>query len=87
MKELKNIQIDGVHGRPILLDVSYTEDGNEKPLVIFTHGFKGFKDWGHFNKLAKVFADAGFIYAKFNFSQGKLTTLQSQHAVEKHYKT
>jgi len=37
-------------------------------LVLFCHGFKGFKDWGHFELIAKTLADAGFVCCKFNFS-------------------
>ena len=37
-------------------------------LVIFCHGFKGFKDWGHFNLLPARFTEAGMHFLKFNFS-------------------
>jgi uncharacterized protein len=38
------------------------------PLVIFAHGFKGFKDWGGFPYMMNKFADAGFFAVSFNFS-------------------
>ena len=38
------------------------------PILIFAHGFKGFKDWGHWQKLAMGFAAEGFAFLKFNFS-------------------
>ncbi len=44
-----------------------------KPIVIFAHGFKGFKDWGHYDLVAKTFAEAGFIFLKFNFSHNGTT--------------
>lgn len=56
------------HERPFTADATYTQDGNKKPVVIYTHGFKGFKDWGHFNLLAKYFGERGFVFIKFNFS-------------------
>lgn len=68
MTILNNLKIDGSRERPIMLDVFYKATGRPKPLVIFCHGFKGFKDWGHFNLIAKTFADAGFVFCKFNFS-------------------
>ena len=37
-------------------------------MVIFCHGYKGFKDWGPWNLVAKAFAEAGFFFLKFNFS-------------------
>ena len=38
------------------------------PLLIFAHGFKGFKDWGIWDRLAKGFAEAGFAFLKFDYS-------------------
>ncbi|WP_439881967.1 alpha/beta hydrolase family protein [Pontibacter sp. MBLB2868] len=56
------------HGRPFTADVTYWPDSTPKPVVIFAHGFKGFKDWGHFNLLATYFAKQGFVFIKFNFA-------------------
>jgi uncharacterized protein len=60
--------IPGSKNKPITLDVTFTPNGFQKPVVIFVHGFKGFKDWGHFNKVANSFAREGFTFLKFNFS-------------------
>lgn len=54
--------------KPILYDVYYNETGNPQPLVIFCHGYKGFKDWGAWHLVAEAFANAGFCFVKFNFS-------------------
>lgn len=43
--------IESKRGKEILLDVNLNSDTN-KPLVIFCHGFKGFKDWGPFNEVS-----------------------------------
>lgn len=56
------------HDKPIAYDVRYVPDGSRKPVIIFVHGFKGFKDWGYFNQLADTFARAGFVYLKLNLS-------------------
>jgi len=61
------------HGRPFTADATYTDEGKPKPVVIFTHGFKGFKDWGHFNLLARYFAAQGFAFIKFNFAYNGTT--------------
>ncbi len=37
-------------------------------LIIFVHGFKGFKDWGHFPLLSRKLCDAGFAVLRFNLS-------------------
>jgi pimeloyl-ACP methyl ester carboxylesterase len=66
MKKLLNISIPNkTHN--ILADVYYKEQ-NKGDLVLFCHGFKGFKDWGAWHLVAEAFADAGFIFVKFNFS-------------------
>lgn len=59
--------------RAFLADVSFSENGKKKPVVIFVHGFKGFKDWGPFNRMASYFASQGFVFIKFNFSHNGTT--------------
>ena len=50
------------------VDVFCNDDGKAKPVVIYAHGFNGFKDWGNFDLIAEAFANAGFAFVKFNFS-------------------
>ncbi|MCB9266882.1 MAG: alpha/beta fold hydrolase [Lewinellaceae bacterium] len=73
MEIAKDIQITGAEGRPFLLDIYYQKDGKAKPIVIFAHGFKGFKDWGHWHLIARAFAESGFVFVKFNFSHNGTT--------------
>jgi dienelactone hydrolase len=54
--------------KPIVADLSYTKNETTQPLVIFCHGYKGYKDWGAWHLVAKRFAEQGFIFLKFNFS-------------------
>jgi pimeloyl-ACP methyl ester carboxylesterase len=68
MKIIKNLLIEGRHSKPIVTDAFYKESKQPKPVVIFCHGYKGFKDWGAWNLMAKAFANAGFFFVKFNFS-------------------
>lgn len=65
---LKNFSIQGSRERAITLDVFLEKNGSPKPVVILVHGFKGFKDWGHFNLVAEEFAQNNFVFIKFNFS-------------------
>ena len=60
------------HGRPFEADATYLADGCPKPVVVFVHGFKGFKDWGHFPLLADFFAEQGFVFVKLNLSHNGL---------------
>lgn len=64
----KNIVIERPENRPILLDVFYKPSEEKLPLVLFCHGYKGFKDWGAWDLMAKEFANHGYLFVKFNFS-------------------
>lgn len=68
IKKETNISLPGLHGRPIPTDVFYSEGGNDKPIVLFCHGYKGFKDWGAWNLMAEEFAKNGILFIKFNFA-------------------
>lgn len=68
MKQHKNIRIKGEHNRDIIADLCYKSTGVKKPLVIFCHGYKGYKDWGAFDLMAASFASNDLVLVKFNFS-------------------
>ena len=53
---------------PIVGDFSFSYNNKKPPLVIFCHGYKGFKDWGAWNLVAREFVNKGFCFVKFNFS-------------------
>ena len=65
--------IPGSSGRNMLADITYDIRNKQAPLVIFAHGFKGFKDWGTHNLVANYFAEHGFRFLKFNFSHNGTT--------------
>jgi len=64
------------YNRKFLYDLSYAANGKEKPLIIFLHGFKGFKDWGNFDLMMEYFNQANYVFIKMNFSHNG-TTLDS----------
>lgn len=68
MIKIKNFIIKGKHQKPIVTDVFYKQTKKPKKVIIFCHGYKGFKDWGAWNLMATTFAEAGFFFIKFNFS-------------------
>ena len=76
MKKENNISIQGKHSKPILLDVFYNKNKTKKPILIFCHGYKGFKDWGAWNLMAEQFAENNFCFIKFNFSYNGGTVKQ-----------
>lgn len=63
-----NFIIDYNDKKPIVADLTYIQSKETQPLVIFCHGYKGYKDWGAWHLVAKTFAEAGFVFLKFNFS-------------------
>ncbi len=65
--------LPGAKGRNMLVDLTFDDDQPDAPLVVFAHGFKGFKDWGTHNMVANYFAENGFRYLKFNFSHNGTT--------------
>ena len=42
-------------------------------IIIVAHGFKGYKDYGMFPRIAHEFAAAGFMAHRFNFSHSGMT--------------
>ncbi|PWN63609.1 alpha/beta hydrolase [Chryseobacterium phosphatilyticum] len=69
----KNIKLENPETRSFLADSFYIENNEKRPLIIFVHGYKGYKDWGAWNVMAKKFAKAGFFFVKFNFSHNGTT--------------
>ena len=69
----KSIEIiKGTNNKKILMDITFPIKSNNK-LIVFSHGFKGFKDWGCFNLMSDYFAKKGFTFLKFNFSHNGTT--------------
>ncbi|MGU3373559.1 alpha/beta hydrolase family protein [Chryseobacterium sp. M5A1_1a] len=69
----KNIYLGNKETKGFLADISYIETEKKLPLVIFVHGYKGYKDWGAWDLMAEKFAEAGFFFVKFNFSHNGTT--------------
>lgn len=55
-------------GEKLRADLRYEANGKKKPVVVFIHGFKGFKDWGPFPYVCEQLAINGFVSIAFNFS-------------------
>ncbi|MBB2151773.1 alpha/beta hydrolase family protein [Pedobacter gandavensis] len=67
---IKNEQftITGSSGKPIIGDYTADDKHANSAIIIFVHGFKGFKDWGAHQLVARFFAEKGYPYLKFNLS-------------------
>lgn len=64
---MENFVISSKRNKKITIDIKFSKTKNS-PLIIFSHGFKGFKDWGAFNLVSNIFANSGLNFLKFNFS-------------------
>ena len=64
----KNQILSRNNQKPIVFDVFFNKTEQPKPLVVFCHGYKGFKDWGAWNLMAEAFMKADVFFVKFNFS-------------------
>jgi len=68
MTIVKNKIYTGSNNRLSVYDLFYNKNKIQKKVLIFCHGFKGFKDHGCFDLMAKWFAEKNFVFIKFNFS-------------------
>lgn len=77
MLHLRHVLTTANPDYPIALDV-YAPAQQTGPLsvVVFMHGFKGFKDWGHWGAMAPHFVQANLAFVKFNFSHNGTTVEQ-----------
>ncbi|MDD5360553.1 MAG: prolyl oligopeptidase family serine peptidase [Ignavibacteria bacterium] len=66
---MKNIKIKNKSGDILNIDLRYDENLKKKlPLLVFCHGFKGFKDWGCFPYMMEKISREGVFVVSFNFS-------------------
>ena len=65
---LLNQKLKRTNKRTILFDCYFNPNQRALPLVIFCHGYKGFKDWGPWTLVAKALANENIFFVKFNFS-------------------
>ena len=64
---LTNSRYLGSEGRESLYDLCIPENSNGQ-LIIFVHGFMGFKDWGAWYLVQDFFTNKGYAFCKFNLS-------------------
>ncbi|MCP3904654.1 MAG: hypothetical protein GY715_13590 [Planctomycetes bacterium] len=71
--------IPGFDGEPIL-GVAHEPAGPPRGVILLAHGFKGYRDYGMFPRLATTMADAGLVAHRFNFSHSGMTELVATFA-------
>ena len=73
MKLIKRKNIILKSEKEFLADAIFPVLGEKLPLLIFVHGYKGYKDWGTWELMGEKFAKAGFYFVKFNMSYNGTT--------------
>lgn len=68
-----NLIYTGADNRKSLIDFEFPENYNQT-LILFVHGYKGFKDWGAWNNVQKFFVQNGYGFSKINLSHNGGTT-------------
>lgn len=63
----KNERYLGANERESVYDIVLPEKWNRK-IIVFSHGYMGFKDWGAWNLLQEEFVDKRFGFLKYNVS-------------------
>ena len=76
MTQLISSLVQGSDNRQMPVDLRFNNQISNQPVVIFVHGFKGFKDWGHFPMVGEELVKAGFAFVSFNFTHDG-TTIES----------
>ncbi|MAO32751.1 MAG: alpha/beta hydrolase [Crocinitomicaceae bacterium] len=66
-QNFKNEVYNGANGRKSLLDLVIPENYNDE-MILFIHGYMGFKDWGCWNLVSEYFCNNGYGFCKFNLS-------------------
>lgn len=72
---LKNEIYVGADNRQSLVDLFVPTNFNQK-VIIFSHGFMGYKDWGCWHLVEKHFTDLGYGFCKYNVSHNGGTVEQ-----------
>lgn len=79
MSRLIEYSIEREEKKPIHVSLHLPVAGKERiPVLMFLHGFKGFKDWGHFPLMCEMISRSGFAVLRFNFSHNGTTAEHPQ---------
>lgn len=63
----KNVPFQGAENRTSVYDIAIPEAWNGK-IILFVHGYMGFKDWGCWNLVGEFFVKHNYGFVKYNVS-------------------
>jgi len=67
LKSIQNQIYQGSVNKKALFDLEIPNNFNQK-LILFVHGYMGFKDWGAWNLMQQYFTEKDFGFCKFNLT-------------------
>lgn len=67
------MSVAGSANRSMATDIFFKESQIPRPVILYTHGFNGFKDWGNFDMIAQAYVEAGYVFVKYNLSHNGTT--------------
>jgi pimeloyl-ACP methyl ester carboxylesterase len=70
--QIVNERYVGSAGREALIDLHIPDKFNHK-ILVFVHGYMGFKDWGAWNLMQDYFVEREFGFCKFNLTHNGTT--------------
>jgi pimeloyl-ACP methyl ester carboxylesterase len=70
--KISNENYIGSAGRISLIDLEIPQNFNGN-LIVFVHGYMGFKDWGPWNLMQTYFVERGYGFCKFNMTHNGTT--------------
>jgi dienelactone hydrolase len=74
--------IPGSEGRGMVADLFLPHTSEPAPLLIYAHGFNGFKDWGGADLIAEAALERGFAWLRFNFTHNGTTPEHPEEFVD-----
>ena len=66
--KITNMFYAGANGRESQIDFEAPDSIEYDDIIVFIHGYKGYKDWGAWNLVQKYFVSNGMGFCKFNMS-------------------
>ena len=78
---MKNHSYIGAKQKVSLIDLNFPSNSSGK-LIIFVHGYMGFKDWGCWNLVEDYFTNLGFGFCKYNVSHNGCSIEDSLNFVD-----
>ena len=77
----QEVRISAINGTKLYGDLYYKESEQLQPLIVFVHGFKGFKNWGGFPYMLEQLSKSGYNGACFNFSHNGVSNERPEEFV------